>query len=89
MTRKEIIEKVLARVPEEKKEAFIKEFVESKDKTEKAAVMEKYSIALTTEELKAFRSGKLSDEELDEVAGGCNCNCGSSCEDCPDYFNNY
>ena len=47
MTRKEIIEQVLARVPEEKKEAFIKELTECKDMAEKTAVLEKFGVSLT------------------------------------------
>ena len=80
MTRKEITENVLARVPEEKKEAFVKEVVECKDKAEKAAVLEKYGVSLTAEEQEAFRTSKVSDEEIDDAAGGCACfNCHSCC----------
>ena len=86
MTRKEITENVLARVPEEKKEAFVREVAECKDLGEKAAVLEKYGISLTAEEQEAFRSNKVSDVELDEAAGGCcYCNgCTHSCYCCGD-----
>ena len=78
MTRKEVIEQVLARVPEEKKEAFVREVAECKDLAEKMSVLEKYGIQLTDEELDAFRSNKVSDEEIDEAAGGC-CGGGHRC----------
>ena len=79
MTRKEIIEQILARIPEEKKEAFIKGITECKDKTKKAAVLEKYGVSLTAEEQEAFRSNKVSDEEIDDAAGGCCCNSSCGC----------
>ena len=80
MTRKEIIEKVLAILPEEKKEAFIKEMTACRDLAEKADVLEQYGITLTEEEKEAFTSNKISDEDLDEAAGG-GC-CVASCNAC-------
>ena len=85
MTRKETIEQVLARVPEEKKEAFIRDFVGCKDMTEKTSVLEKFGIQLTEEELEAIRSNKVTDEELDKAAGGCCMSC-SECGDLEMYF---
>ena len=83
MTRKEIINQILSRVPEEKKESFIREMTECKDLAEKAAVLEKYGVQLTPEEMEAISAGKVTDEELDEAAGGCcQSHCSPSCH-CP------
>ena len=60
MTKKEKMELLLARVPEEQKEAFL-------------AVVKKHNIQLSEEETKAAAScsNEVSDEELDHAAGGC------------------
>ena len=76
MTIQEVNELVLAKVPEEKKEAFIEEMVACKTKAEKVPVLKKYGIRLTAEEMEAINSCKLSDADLDEAAGGC---CGPGC----------
>jgi hypothetical protein len=79
MTTQEVNELVLAKVPEEKKEAFIEAMVGCKNKAEKAAVLEKFGIQLTAEELEAINSSKLTDADLDEAAGGCCGGCGVPC----------
>ncbi len=78
MTVQEANELVLAKVPEEKKEEFIKAVTACKSKAEKAAVLEKFDIHLTAEELEAISSSKLTDADLDEAAGGCACCCGQT-----------
>ena len=75
MTIQEANELVLAKVPEEKKEAFIEAVTACKSKAEKAAVLEKFDIQLTAEELEAINTSKLKDADLDEAAGGCACCC--------------
>ena len=79
MNKKAIINLMLSRVPEEKKEAFIAELRAAKTKEERIEVTKKYNAALTEEEARNLlsRAGNaLSDAELDQAAGGCNC---SSC----------
>ena len=73
MTKKEKMELLLAKVPEEQKAAFVAELREAKTKEELMEVMKKYSISLTDEETKAVetRTSEVSDEELDQAAGGC------------------
>ena len=78
MTIQEANELVLAKVPEEKKEAFIEAMSACKSKAEKTAVLEKFDIHLTAEELEAISSSKLTDADLDEAAGGCACCCGQT-----------
>ena len=73
MTKKEKMELLLAKVPEERKTAFVSELREANTKEELMEVMKKYSISLTDEETKAMetRTNEVSDEELDQAAGGC------------------
>ena len=85
MTRKERIDMVLAKIPEDKREAFVAQIREAKDREEKAKVLEEYGVAFTEEEKKAFRTegeagNEVSDDELDQAAGGCSCKC-----HCPGY----
>ena len=78
MTKKEAMNLVLSKVPEEKKEAFVKAFREAKTVEERFAVAKKYGATLTDEEAQAIKAevgGEISDEELDCAAGGC-CSCG-------------
>ena len=82
MSINEIIELVLAKVPEDKKEAFLAE-VNDKNVKKDAAFLEKYGVKLTEEELEAIKSNKITDADLDEVAGGCWCSC-FPCADCID-----
>ena len=80
MTRKERIDMVLAKIPEDKREAFVAQIREAKDLKERAKVLEEYGVAFTEEEKKAFRTedeagNEVSDDELDRAAGGCSCKC--------------
>jgi len=72
MTNKEKMELLLAKVKEEQKAAFVAELREAKTLEAREALLKKYGISLTAEEENALksRSNKLSDEELDQVAGG-------------------
>ena len=79
MTIQEANELVLSKVPEEKKEEFIKAISACRNKAEKTAVLEKYGVQLTDKELETIGVQKLSDEALDEAAGGCMCCCDECC----------
>ena len=74
MTKTEVAELVLAKVPEDKKEDFLKELRNSSFKKD-AAFLEKYNVVLTQEELEQISNDKITDMDLDEVAGGCMCCC--------------
>ena len=75
MTTQEIIELVLAKVPEDKKEAFLADVGDRTVKKD-ASLLEKYGVVLTEEELDQISSNEISDADLDEAAGGCMCMCG-------------
>ena len=72
MTKKEKLELLLSKVPEEQKAAFVAELREAKNMEAIEALVKKYGISLTDEEKKAMKSRtkELSDEELDQAAGG-------------------
>lgn len=74
MTIQETLELVLARVPEDKKEAFIEE-VRDNTVRKDASFLEKYGVELTVEELEQISSNEISDADLDAAAGGCMCMC--------------
>lgn len=82
ITRQEVSERVLAKVPEEKKEVFIEEIVGCRNKAEKMAVLKKYGIQLTAEEFDAISSSEMTDEGLDVAAGGCCNSCSGDCAIC-------
>ena len=82
MTRKEKVNLLLSKVPEEQKEAFVAELRAAETKKARGELFKKYKITLTEEEKSALTdiSNKISDDELDRAAGGC---CSSSCNtDC-------
>jgi len=72
MTKKEKMELLLSKVKEEQKAAFVAELRETKTMEAREALLKKYGISLTDGEEKALksRSKELSDEELDQAAGG-------------------
>ena len=82
MTRKETIDLLLSKVPEDKKGAFVSEIRGAKTGEDRASIISKYAAKLTKDELKAIKEGKMSsaisDEELDNAAGGC-CSCSLPC----------
>ena len=82
MNRKEKMELLLAKVPEEQKAAFIAELREAKTKEVFLEAVEKYGIRLSEEDKEAIRarSNEVSDEELDTAAGGCCNTCNWECE---------
>ena len=82
MSKKEIMDLVLSKVEEDKKETFIQELREAKTKEERLEITKKYNATLTKDEgekIKASKGNAVSDEELDEAAGGCNCACSAHC----------
>ena len=81
MTKKEKMELLLAKVKEEQKAAFVAELREAKNMEAIEALVKKYGIRLTDKETEALkaRSKELSDEELDQAAGGCHYHCDCIC----------
>ncbi|MBR2854666.1 MAG: hypothetical protein IKE81_10110 [Clostridia bacterium] len=84
MTKKEAMDLVLSKVPEEKKEAFVAAIREAKNLKERQEVLKKLDVTLTKDEATALKKNnaiEVSDDELDLVSGGgcasCNtyCNC--------------
>ncbi len=79
MTKKEKMELLVSKVPEEQREAFVAELRDAGTKEARGDLFKKYRIKLTkeeTERLKETSASQLTDEELDQAAGGC-CNCHS------------
>ena len=85
MTRKEKVDLLLSKIPEDQKEAFVAELREAKDRQERAGVLEKYNAVLTKEEVEAFKAdgvNEIPDADLDQAAGGCcqqGCKCSYGC----------
>ena len=75
MNDKERIDYLLTKVPEDKKEAFVEDLKGISKLEEGLAVLKKYSISLTEEEMKKLTAKReMSDDELDAAAGGgCDC----------------
>ena len=72
MNDKERIDYLLTKVPEDKKEAFVEDLKGISKLEEGLAVLKKYSISLTEEEMQKLTSKcEMSDDELDAAAGGC------------------
>ena len=72
MNGKESIDYLLTQVPEDKKEAFVEDIKGAAGLEEGLAVLKKYDIAMTEEEMQKLTSKReMSDEELDAAAGGC------------------
>ena len=82
MNKKEVMDLMLSKVEESKKEAFIQAFRAAKTNRERLAVAREYGATLTEEEaekLKGREGNAVSDAELDGAAGGCDCNCQCGC----------
>ena len=79
MTKKEKMEQLLAKVPEEQKEDFVTELREAGSREARGELFRKYGISLSEEEKSALKeaSCEVSDNELDNAAGGCchSCHC--------------
>ncbi len=71
MKRKEIMEKIFASISDEKKDEFVVKFREAETTEAKKEVLSKYGIVLTKEDVDAFFSNELDDDELDTASGGC------------------
>ena len=72
-----MMEKLLSRVAEDKREEFLKELREAQKETRKE-IFEKYGIEFTEEEKELMKnrvSEELSDDELANAAGGGDCFC--------------
>ena len=82
MNKKEVLDLMLSKVEEDKKEAFVQELREAKTKEDRLEVAKKYNATLTKEEgekVKAAMGNAVSDEELDAAAGGCELKCSCNC----------
>ena len=82
MTRKEKMNLLLSKVPEEQKEAFVAELRAAETKKAREELFKKYKITVTEEEKSALTDvdNKVSDDELDHAAGGCyNSSCNTDC----------
>ncbi len=82
MTRKERIDLLLTKIPADKRDAFVAALREAKDQKERVKVLQEYGITFTEEEKAAFKAeegNEVSDAELDQAAGGCNCSCRLPC----------
>ena len=82
MTKKEKMELLLAKVPEEQKEAFVALLRKADTREARSELFQKYGVTLSEAEKAAIKeapSNELSDEELDKAAGGC-CSCTCDCE---------
>ena len=72
MNDKERIDYLLTKVAEDKKDAFVEDLKGISKLEEGLAVLKKYSISLTEEEMKKLTAKReMSDDELDAAAGGC------------------
>ena len=70
--QKDVIDYLLTKVPEDKKEAFIEELKGISKLEEGLTVLKKYGISLTEEEMKKLTTKcEMSDDELNAAAGGC------------------
>ena len=77
MTRKEKIDLLLSKIEADKKDALIADLREAKTGEGRLEAIRKYGIEFTEEEKEALKNkegNELNDEDLDDVAGGCNMN---------------
>ena len=84
MTRRERIDLLLSKIPEDKRDAFVTKLREAKNQEERARLLNEYGVTFTEEEKAAFKAGdsagnEISDAELDVAAGGCKCTCKCYC----------
>lgn len=79
MTRKEMMDLFLCKLPEEKRADFLKDIRSCKTKKEIKELLEKYVVVISEEESKMLHDNmkkEISTEDLKNVAGGyCNCDC--------------
>ena len=85
MNRMEAVQQILSRVPEDRKEAFVTELRHAESRKERLETMKKFGVTLTEEEAAALKKeagSALSDDELENAAGGCcshSCKCNARC----------
>ncbi len=84
MTKKEKMDLFLSKLPEEKREDFLKDIRSCKSKKETEELLEKYGLAISEEESKMLHDNmkkEISAEDMKNVAGGsCSCLCYCQCE---------
>ena len=82
MTKKEKLDLILSKLDTDKKEAFISEIRQAKTKEERMEIIRKYGVQVSKEDIESIQNmagNKVSDEELDQAAGGCSCACSAHC----------
>lgn len=81
MDKKEKLDLIISKLPEDQKSAFVSEIREAASKKDRAKIFKKYGISLTEEEQALLKDGthEVSDEQLDVAAAGC---CNSNCFTC-------
>ena len=82
MTKKEKLDLILSKLDTDKKEAFISEIRQAKTKEERTEIIRKYGVQVSKEDIESIQNmagNKVSDEELDQAAGGCSCACSAHC----------
>lgn len=91
MTKKEIVDILLSKVDEDKKEAFAKDLKSADGLAGLTALLDRYGVCLTEEELNAMQTGEddrreLTEDELDLASGGCgSCDNYDDCKACHAY----
>ncbi len=79
MTKKEMMDLFLSKLPEEKREDFLKDIRSCKTKKEVKALLKKYGVALSEDEAKMLHESmqkEIAPEDMKNVAGGfCSCEC--------------
>ena len=82
MTKKEAMNLVLSKVPEEKKEAFVTAIREAKNPKERLEILKKFGVTLTEDEAAAFKkqnTNEVSDDKLELASGGGCAHCNTYC----------
>ena len=82
MTKKEKLDLLISKVGEDKKEELIAQLQKAESAEERFEIVKQFGVEFTDEEkemLKAASGNKISDEELDQAAGGCHYHCDCIC----------
>ena len=82
MTRKEKMDLLISKVGEDKKDELIAQLQKAGSAEERFNIVKEFGVDFSDEEketLKAAAENKISDEELDQAAGGCSCSCKCYC----------
>ena len=85
MSIKEQLDFMLSKVDEDKRDEFLTEIKKAVGLDAWIAVLQKFGVSLTDEEMQKLQEGthELSDDDLEMVSGGCGCSCDSA--NCNDY----